>query len=220
LKVYLAFTAALALTGSAFQAKAAEPMSFNLMPLESSSGCESQCAQAIVADGEIVDSTPQEFLSFISSNLEARVSSVVLLNSPGGKVVASMQLGQAFRKRDMVTIVAGVESGVPGAVAAGRCYSACVYALMGGRKRVIPPQSKVGVHRMFQYESSLDPAAGIRTLRRRYDTGSMRAMLSRYSNRMGVNSGIIDYAERTSTDSIHVLSRSDIVRWRLGQPKL
>ena len=91
---------------------------------------------------------------------------------------------------------------------------------MGGRKRVIPPQSKVGVHRMFQYELSLDPAAGIRTLRRRYDTGSMHAMLSRYSNRMGVNSGIIDYAERTSTDSIHVLSRSDIVRWRLGQPKL
>ena len=109
MKVYLAFTAALALTGSAFQAKAAEPMSFNLMPLESSSGCESQCAQAIVADGEIVDSTPQEFLSFISSNLEAKVSSVVLLNSPGGKVVASMQLGQAFRKRDMITIVAGVE---------------------------------------------------------------------------------------------------------------
>jgi len=45
-------------------------------------------------------------------------------------------------------------------------------------------------------------------------------MLSYYSNRMGVNSGIVDYAEGTSTDSIHVLSKRDIARWGLGQPKL
>jgi len=48
----------------------------------------------------------------------------------------------------------------------------------------------------------------------------MHAMLSRYSNRMGVNSGIIDYAERLSTDLIHVLSRKEIARWALGQSKL
>jgi hypothetical protein len=220
LKVNFAFITALALTGFAFQATAAEPMSFRLMPLERSNGCERQCAQAIVADGEIVNSTPQEFLAFVSSNLQANLSSVVLLNSPGGKVLASMELGQAFRKRGMVTIVAGVQPSIPGAVAAARCYSACVYALMGGRKRVIPPQSEVGIHRMFQYESALDPAAGIATLHRRYDTGTMRAILSRYSNRMGVNSGIIDYAERLSTDSIHVLSRKEIARWGLGQSKL
>ena len=222
MKVYFASTVALALAGFALAAEAGEPMSFRLTLLEHASGCFSHCAQAIVADGEIVDSTPQEFLSFVSSNLPKNASSVIVLNSPGGKVVASMELGQAFRKVGIPVIIATIEqgSGVPGALAAGRCYSACVYAFMGGRKRVVPPQSKVGVHRMFQYDSALDSAAGIGTLRRRYDTGSMRAMLSHYSNRMGVNSGIIDYAERTSTDSIHVLSKRDIERWGLGQPKL
>jgi hypothetical protein len=44
-------------------------------------------------------------------------------------------------------------------------------------------------------------------------------MLSRYSSQMGVNSGIIDYAERTSSDSLHVLSKGEIARWRLGQPQ-
>ena len=97
-------------------------MSFRLMLLERSTGCGSHCAQAIVADGQIVDSTPQEFLSFVSSNLPKNASSVILLNSPGGKVVASMQLGQAFRNRGMATIVGGVEPSVPGAVAPGRCY--------------------------------------------------------------------------------------------------
>jgi hypothetical protein len=48
----------------------------------------------------------------------------------------------------------------------------------------------------------------------------MRAMLSRYSKQMGVNSRVIEDAERTSSDSLHVLSNGEIARWRLGQPKL
>ena len=38
----------------------------------------------------------------------------------------------------------------------GGCYSACVYALMGAEKRVIPHGSKVGIHRMFTYEWERD----------------------------------------------------------------
>lgn len=221
-KRYLALTAALALTGLAVPAKAiGEPMNFRLMPLGDPNRCGSRCAQAIVADGEIIDTTPQQFLSFVDTAPQGNFSGVVLLNSSGGKVVASMELGQAFRKLGIAAIVSTVEEISGGGVlAGGRCYSACVYALMGARKRVIPAQSKVGIHRMFQYERALDPVAGIPTQRRRYDTGSMHAMLSRYSNLMGVNSGIVDYAERSSTDSIHVLSKSEIARWRLGQPKL
>jgi hypothetical protein len=45
-------------------------------------------------------------------------------------------------------------------------------------------------------------------------------MLSRYSSQMGVKSAVIDSAERTSSDSLHVLSNKEISRWRLGQPKL
>jgi hypothetical protein len=220
LKAILAATAALALAAFALPARADAPMTFRLLPLEDSSRCRTQCAQAIVADGEITNSTPQEFLSFVASNVQGNVRSVVFLNSPGGRVVASMELGQLFRKLGVAAIVAQAGQTYGGSVlAAGHCYSACVYALMGGRKRVIPPQSKVGVHRMFQYEAALDPSRGIATLYRTHDSGRMRAMLSRYSKQMGVNSGVIDSAERTSSDSIHMLSNGEIARWRLGQPK-
>jgi hypothetical protein len=220
-KIALAATIALAFTVLALPAKAGEPMTFRLVPLDAGR-CGGECAQAIAADGEIVDSTPQQFISFVAGSGQGNVRSVVLLNSPGGKVVASMELGQVFRKLGVAAIVArvGQTYGGAGVLASGHCYSACVYALMGGRKRVIPPQSHVGIHRMFQYEATLDPTAGVATLHRRYDSGNMHAMLSRYSSRMGVNSGIIDYAERTSSDSIHVLSKAEIARWRLGQPKL
>jgi hypothetical protein len=220
LKVSLVLTAALAFAAFSLPAEAGEPMTFRLLPLENASRCGSQCAQAIVADGEITNSTPQEFLSFVSQNLHGNVRAVVFLNSPGGRVVASMELGQVFRKLGVAAIVARAGQTYGGTVlASGHCFSACVYALMGGRKRVIPPQSKVGVHRMFQYQASLDPAGGA-TIYRQHDNGRMRAMLSRYSRQMGVNSRVIEDAERTSSDSLHVLSNGEIARWRLGQPNL
>jgi hypothetical protein len=219
-KASFALTATLALSAFALPAQAEQPMSFRLLPLEDSSRCGSQCAQAIVADGEITNSTPQEFLSFVGNNLQGNVRSVVFLNSPGGRVVASMALGKVFRKLGIAAIVAQAGQTYGGtALATGHCYSACVYALMGARKRVIPPQSRVGVHRMFQYEAAFDPSSGGAAIYRRHDNGRMRAMLSRYSSEMGVSRSIIDNAERTSSDSIHMLSNGEIARWRLGQPK-
>ena len=112
-------------------------MTFRLLPLEDAGRCGNQCAQAIVADGEITNSTPQEFLSFVSQNLQGNVRAVVFLNSPGGRVVASMELGQLFRKLGVAAIVARAGQTYGGtALAGGHCFSACVYALMGGRKRV------------------------------------------------------------------------------------
>jgi hypothetical protein len=220
-KTFFALAAALVFSGFAAPARAGEPMTFRLLPLENSSRCGYECPQAIVADGEITNSTPQEFLSFVSTHLQGNVRAVVFLNSPGGRVVASMELGQIFRKLGVAAIVARAGQTYGGtAVAAGHCFSACVYALMGGSKRIIPPQSKVGVHRMFQYEASVDPSNGGATIYRKYDNGKMRAMLSRYSKQMGVNSRVIEDAERTSSDSLHVLSNGEIARWRLGQPKL
>src|SRR5436305_13564637 len=219
-KAFLALTAVLALTTLAVPAKAGEPMTFRLLPLEDASRCGYQCPQAIVADGEITNSTPQEFLSFVDQNLHGNVRAVVFLNSPGGRVVASMELGQIFRKLGVAAIVARAGRPFGGtALASGHCFSACVYALMGGRKRIIPPQSKVGVHRMFQYQASVDASGGA-TIYRQYDNGRMRSMLSRYSRKMGVNSRVIENAERTSSDSLHVLSNGEIARWRLGQPNL
>src|SRR3954449_9971057 len=114
-KLCLALAAALALTGVGLPAKADQPMRFRLLPLESWSGCVGQCPSAIAADGEIIDSTPERFLSFVDNNLQGTVSRVVILNSPGGKVVASMALGQVFRKLGFAAIVGSLEQTSAGA---------------------------------------------------------------------------------------------------------
>ena len=195
-------------------------MQFSLTTIGGS--CGSHCPLAIVADGEITDSTPDEFVAFVRANARSRnVRSVVLLNSPGGKVVASMELGRVFRKVGAATVVARAVSDSEGHshLAAGRCFSACVYALMGGRKRVVPAQSLVGVHRMFALEAGADPAGGGGGARWRFDNGDMRNTLSRYSQSMGVSRELIATAERTPTETLHLLSPSEVARWRLGSTR-
>ncbi|HMN74206.1 MAG TPA: hypothetical protein PKA55_20275 [Rhodoblastus sp.] len=204
----------------AFGGPASADMQFSLTTI--GGNCGAHCPQAIVADGEITDATPDEFVAFVRANSRAgNVRSVVLLNSPGGKVVASMELGRVFRKVGAATIVARAVSDSEGRshLAAGRCFSACVYALMGGRKRVVPAQSLVGIHRMFALEAGADPAGGSGGARRRFDNGDMRDTLARYSQAMGVSRDLINRAESTPTESIHVLSPQEVARWRLGSSR-
>ncbi|MBU3890492.1 MULTISPECIES: hypothetical protein [Methylosinus] len=213
--VLLLVSAALSAAASA----KAEEMSFRLATT-ANDHCAEHCPRVIVAEGEIVEDTADAFVGFLrEQGRETELRSIVLLDSPGGRVVASMQLGQALRRLGMAVIVARVEP-ESGALVSGRCYSACVYALMGGRKRVIPRQSRVGVHRMFNYVDGVDPRSGETLRERRYDDGGMRRTLARYSASMGVSQDLIALAERTSPDRVHLLSAAEIARWRLGSPKL
>ena len=202
-------------------ARAAE-MTFTLAPVGDPARCRGGCPNVIVAEGEITDATPDAFVNFVQTNVpRGDVRSIVFLNSPGGKVVASMELGRVLRKLGAAAVVARVAASPDQTTTFGaaRCFSACVYALMGGKRRVIPPQSQVGIHRMFTYEAGSDPAGGT-TRSRRLDEGSMRDALAKYSNMMGVSPELITYAESTSPDTIHVLSPREIARWRLGSPRL
>jgi hypothetical protein len=183
-----------------------------------------QCPQIIAAQGEIGEATPDAFLNFVRENVgDGQLHGVLLLDSPGGKVVASMELGHTIRRLGMAVIVArpgtgGQAHGI--SVISGRCYSACVYALMGGKRRVIPPESRVGVHRMFNYSTNFDFSEGGIVQERNLDDGGMRATLSNYARSMGVSTDLVNLAERTSPDQLYMLSGSDIARWRLASRKL
>jgi hypothetical protein len=208
------FVLTLGLTGGAH----AEAMSFGLVTL-GDAHCDARCPKVVAARGEIADNTADALIGFLGENLDSGVvRSILLLDSPGGKVMAAMELGQTLRRLGMAVIVARPtdDTGRTGALAGGRCYSACVYALMGGRKRVIPPQSRIGVHRMFAYSTSFSISQLSFVRERDVDDGEMLSTLSRYSEKMGVSSNLIRLAERTSPDHLRILTGPEIARWRLG----
>jgi len=185
--------------------------------------CGQRCPQVMAADGEIVAKTPQAFVDFVGKHIgSGRLHSIVLINSQGGRVVAAMELGQALRKLGAAAVVAKVPpvgSRKDLWVLPGRCYSACVYALMGAKKRVALPESRVGIHRMFMYEASMRPDAG--TQRERvFATEPLVARLSEYAEAMGISTALVRKAETINPEQIHILSAAELRRYKLAGPKL
>ena len=209
----------LALCALAQPALAAE-MLFRLIPFGDPAACGQQCALVIGAEGEIRNDTPKQFLEFVAANLDdPRVRSIVFLHSPGGGVDASMRLGRIFRKTGVLAVVARIapaEAGqgpavnLPGA----RCFSACVYALMGAKKRVVPPSSLVGIHRMFFFQDGEDSVSG--EGKRTFGSARFVAKLADYASAMGVSRDLIYSAEKVDPDHIHIVTPKELRRWRLG----
>ena len=180
------------------------------------------CPAVIAASGRITERTPQMFLDFLERHGGRNLHAVVFLDSPGGGVMASMEFGALLRQLGAAAVVARVmvdSRGEPVIVNA-QCFSACVYALIGARKRVIPRESEVGIHRMFLSADGMDPATEDLLRAQRADNSDMQAFLSRYTSRMGVSPELIARAEHTPSQSLYILSRADIRRWHLGVPNL
>jgi hypothetical protein len=191
----------------------ADPMTFRLVDLRQGQ-CAGSCPQAVAAEGVIEPETPEAFLNFAKATAGSpRLRSVVFLNSLGGNVVASMELGAIFRKLHVAAIVARFDSGDAGSANApltGECISACVYALMGGVLRVAPPGSRIGLHRMSIVEH------GFFTTTRSFADPQLVAVLTHYAQRMGVGGGLVKLAESLDPDVVHLLTRQEMARWRLA----
>ena len=211
--------AAFALVGASVTPVAAQdhgrPMSFRVAPLASRE-CGRHCPDVIVADGVIEAQTPQAFVNFLKSgSSDSKLRRIVFFNSRGGNVVASMVFGHILRGLRIAGVVGRFEAdGDPGPYV-GECLSACVYALMGAVRRVAPPGSEVGLHRMSIVESEGGGLFGSHT-QRSFADPPMVAVLGRYARRMGVDPALVQTAESLPPDTVHVLTREEMRRWSLA----
>ena len=193
------------------------PMNFRIAKMDSP-GCGAKCPEVVVADGVIEPETPLAFLDFAkTATLSHALRGVVFLNSPGGNVVASMELGAVFRRLRLAAIVAGfAASGDLSGPVAGECVSACVYALMGATRRVAPPSSRIALHRM---SVTLADASGSGIAARRFADARLVALVARYASRMGVSPALVWSAESLPPDHIHLLTPQEIAHWRLASTR-
>ncbi len=198
-----------------------EPMQFHVEPLQSAD-CGYKCPNVVVADGVIEPDTPEVFVDFAREAARSpNLKSVMLINSPGGNVVASMEFGARLRELGMAAIVAGY--GIDGSKAGatpGECVSACVYALMGAVRRVAPIQSRVALHRMSVVQSDAPTRGHAGSVSRRFADGRLVDIVERYARQMGVNPEVVRQAESLEPDHIRSLSSGEMRRWRLASPKL
>lgn len=214
-----ALVAAIVLAAAALSPAAAQEhgaaMSFRVARLASHE-CGRHCPDVIAADGVIEAQTPQAFVNFLKSDSsDSKLRRIVFFNSRGGNVVASMVFGHILRGLGIAGVVGRFEAdGDPGPYV-GECLSACVYALMGAVRRVAPPGSEVGLHRMSIVESESGGLFGSH-VKRSFADPPMVAVLGRYARRMGVDPALVRTAESLAPDTVHVLTRDEMRRWSLA----
>ena len=198
-----------------------QPMHFHVAPLQSRD-CGYNCPNVVIADGVIEPDTPQQFIDFAREAARAsNLKSVMLINSPGGNVVASMEFGAKLRELHMAAIVAGYGSdGMRAGPTPGECVSACVYALMGAVKRVAPQESRVALHRMSVAQSEMPSRGRVGATSRRFADSRLVDIVARYARAMGVSPEVVLQAEALDPDHVRSLSPAEMRRWRLASPKL
>ncbi len=219
----LAIAATCAFAPAAYSS-AAEAMTFRLVQVGGAS-CGAKCPQVISAEGQIDRDSADEFVAFLKSSLgAANLRNVVFMHSPGGSVIGAMKLGAVFRKAGAAVVVARARSGQgldgDSSFTTAQCLSACVYAIMGGKVRVVPPQSVLGVHRTSSFRlMGKDPAGGDSGYQRVQTPESLLKLLDSYVRAMGVNREILSVAQAAPAESIRLLSRDEVRKWRLGKER-
>jgi hypothetical protein len=188
-------------------------MSFSLSPM-ADPDCGSNCPLVIVASGEIELDSNERFFAFVTSEVVGqKVTSVVLMSSPGGNLVGSLRLGILMRQLGFSIMVGQVRNG---RFITANCFSACAYTLAGGKRRFVPEGSKVGVHKAWTKAPGASDEAGIDGLTSgRIPTSGYQPVLETYLRRMGVSGQLVTLANATSADDIRVLSRSELARLRV-----
>jgi hypothetical protein len=198
---------------------AANAMTFSLVRLQGQGFCKPECPVVIYANGQITSESPNEFYRFVTTTPGiGKVRNAIMINSPGGQVVGALMLGLVWKELKMVTYVAEPVldgAGNATAITPARCYSACAYALMGARTRIVPEGSQVGIHRMHSFAYQRDPAENRFESRHIFAPDSDVEILRRYTRIVGIDPKLIDLAETVSPTSIRVLTQAEMKAMRV-----
>lgn len=122
------------------------------------------------------------------------------LNSPGGRMAVSMELGRIIRKTGISTNI-GKFAGEENHSAPGGCYSSCALAFLGGRYRYLESGSEYGVHRFSRITTTSQDLD---------DAQIASARVSAYIREMDVDPTLFDLMVRTSKDQIYVLTKKQL----------
>lgn len=178
----------------------AEPMTFDIAGEPSCEGCAT-----IFASGDIDIDTADRLAAEASRRGLGR-GTVLVLDSPGGRLLGGLRLGRAIRRFGFDTRIGRIdETGRP---SDGICASACALAFLGGSRRDVSPGSRFGVHRFYFPEGS-----------RSFDEDELGRLqeltgqLVNYASNMGVDARLVSMS--TSKADLKVLTPEELRRLRV-----
>ncbi|MBV6658722.1 MAG: hypothetical protein KI785_13235 [Devosiaceae bacterium] len=179
-----------------------QPMRFSLV--DNDLDCAS--CRYVRAVGDIKDFTAAQFRQFVRRYDLAETALTVVLDSPGGDVIAGLRLGREIRRYGFSTQVGLAQRQPTGGyrLRPGDCASACTFSFLGGVKRYAE-DGVIGVHRFFP--ANLEPDR--RVIMRPGDE-AVAAMIKVYAVDMGVNGHFIDLSLDVPPADLRYLSNAEL----------
>ena len=205
-----------------------EPMLFFVAKGEPNA-CGLGCSEWIAAEGRFEGPQVERRFRDLLDALQGRNLPIVF-NSLGGVIGEALVLGRILRERRMTASVGeSYPEGCKAPIAADEscrrimqasrelkaqlrtrgavCHSACVYALLGASARHVPADARVGIHASAATAESSQPGA--------LTAEQLHSNRKRYILEMGADPGLQDAAIKTPPPGVHVLSRDELVRYRV-----
>jgi hypothetical protein len=194
-----------------------QPMTFTWHPAPKGA-CAPDCRNWIEAVGVITSDTPALFEKIATGHDLS--STTVVLNSSGGSVLDALALGRVWRKAGIFTTVGQVieKDGLNGKVRAIRpdayCESMCVFLLLSGNTRIVPPEAHVRVHQIWMGDRANDAKAASYTAQDLMIVERDVGRLAKYTFDMGGTGELLTLALSVPPwEPLHELSRAEM---RLG----
>jgi tetratricopeptide (TPR) repeat protein len=192
--------------------------------------CGDQCADWIAAQGRIDRSTPAKFRAVLAS-LGSR-SLPVFIDSVGGDLEASYQIGRMIRARNLAVYVTRTEPGpcpstrevcrkgelarlkfgLPRGKLAS-CASACTNILASGAVRSVGPTALVGLHQASYYSVQED---ALTIARARKIPERVYVKMKDYLVEMGVDANLMLQVMATPHKDMYWLTRDELLASRLA----
>lgn len=165
-----------------------------------------ECAvrTCVVASGEIGGDDAEAFAGFLKRQ-DIRPGSLLILNSPGGDLVQALTISGHVRKAGLSTHVGSYDHRSGELRPGGACASACAYAFLGGVSRTASKGAKLGVHQLHAQRGDVSIA----------DSQLLTSMIAANIKRLGGSVDILIVALRTPPESMHWMSRAELIRFQM-----
>jgi hypothetical protein len=213
---------AFAATAAAVEDLRGLPMTFELRREGPADVCGTKCRSWISAVGSITSDTPRQFENFARAH-EVR-GALIALDSGGGSVLGTLELGRMLRRLDIMTTVGRTtvfpadKNGDARATLSPKadCESMCAFLLLAGTRRYVPAEAKVLVHQIWLGDRRDDATAAtysaedIMVIQR--DIGR----LVQFTAEMGGGADLVETALRIPPwERLRPLSAEELIRAKL-----
>ena len=177
--------------------------------------CMPDCRGWVSAVGIVTSDSPREFEEFARGRQLA--GATIVLDSSGGSVNDSIALGRKFRSLGALTTVGATvrtqgPQGERAAVAPeAYCESMCVFLLLAGKTRYVPPAAHVRVHQIWMGDRADDAKAASYTAQDLMIVERDIGRLAKYTFDMGGTGDLLSLALSVPPwEDLHEMTRGEL----------